>query len=76
MDNEYKTTAEKAINAMYGSNVKLEMTDTKMTLKVKNKKISTSIEFADIMGAIYSFEELVENFNALLAKQYLKELNK
>jgi mannitol-specific phosphotransferase system IIBC component len=67
---------KEAIDDMYDGFAEIVLVDNRIVLRSKiNKKNNVSIEVDDYMGYMF-FEELIENFNRLLAKQYLKEQNK
>jgi mannitol-specific phosphotransferase system IIBC component len=67
---------KEAVDDMYDGLAEIVLVDNRIVLRSKiNKKNNVSIEVDDYMGYMF-FEELIENFNRLLAKQYLKEQNK
>ena len=67
---------KEAVDDMYDGFAEIVLVDNRIVLRSKiNKKNNVSIEVDDYMGYMF-FEELIENFNRLLAKQYLKEQNK
>lgn len=67
---------KEVIDDMYDGLAEIVVLDDALVLRSKkNKKQCVSMLVDDYLGFTY-FEELVENFNRLLARQYLKEQNK